>query len=223
MSKALYIIGTDTDVGKTVITGAIAAYLKKSGRDVGVYKPFQCAGNDAAILQQLAQSQDEPKEINPYYFEEALAPAVAAERAQSHIDFVKVVETFRTLQTRHEILISEGAGGLLVPLIGNKTHIELLKELRVPVLVVGRLGLGTINHTLLTLEVLKHNHIPCYGVILNELSPQNSVAEATNPQVLTDYYQVPLLGVFPYCPPPHEATKLCTSLPKELSNFLDKC
>ena len=79
MNKACYIIGTDTGVGKTIVTGAMAAYLKKQGRDVGVMKPFESACNDAQFLQKMSESFDPMEQINPYHFEEALAPAVAAQ------------------------------------------------------------------------------------------------------------------------------------------------
>ncbi len=222
MNKAFYIIGTDTSCGKTLVTGAMAAYLQSMGRDVGVMKPFESACEDSAFLKAMAGCNDPIETINPYHYDEPLAPAVAAERAGLSADFEHVITSFNQLRERHDILLAEGAGGLLVPLVETKTHVELLKELRVPVLLVARLGLGTINHTLLTMDVLKRNYIPCYGVILNETTPASSVAEKTNPQVLSDYYQIPLLGTYSHLEDISDKQALIAALPDTLKNYLNK-
>lgn len=135
--------------------------------------------------------------INPYYFREALAPGVAAKRLGRIISFSKIARKLKALEKNYDLILAEGAGGLLVPLQGKKTTLDLIRFLKVPVLLVGRLGLGTINHTLLTVEVLKRNRIPLLGVILNETTPRMSLAEKTNPSVLKAY-GVPVWGVFPH-------------------------
>lgn len=216
MGKALFIIGTDTDCGKTVVTGAIAACLRAGGRDVGVMKPFESASRDTLFLKEMSGSSDPIEDINPYHFDEALAPGVAAERASVEVSFDVVIQKFQRLRDRHEILLAEGAGGLLVPLEGAKTHVDLLNELQVPVLLVARLGLGTINHTLLTLSVLQQYDIECLGVLLNEITPSNSLAEETNLDVLRQYYEVPVLGVFPHVEKTNDPEGLVAAVPEAL-------
>jgi len=216
MSKAYFIIGTDTACGKTLVAGAIAAYLRQAGRDVCVMKPFESACNDSHFLKEISGTNEALELINPYHYDEALAPAVAAERSGQAADLQRVVQLFHELKGRHDYLIAEGAGGLLVPLVGSQTHIELLKQLDVPVLLVARLGLGTINHTLLTLAALKQNALPCAGVLLNEQTPKNSIAEQTNPDVLQQYFDVPILGIFPHLTAPIDRTQLADALPAGL-------
>ncbi len=221
MSKAYYIIGTDTNCGKTIVTGAIAAWLRKEGRDVGVFKPFEAASNDSQFLKEMSGSDDPLSEINPYHFDEPLAPGVAAERAKKEVSFETVKTLFQKLKERHEILLVEGAGGLLVPLVGRQTHIELLQQLKIPVLLVARLGLGTLNHTLLTLSVLRQNKIECAGVILNETVPQSSVAETTNPDILERHCDVPLLGTFPFVDNCGDPERLAASIPANLPRLTE--
>lgn len=216
MKKSYYIIGTDTGCGKTLIAGATAAWLRQQGRDVGVMKPFESACEDSVFLKEMSGSKDSLDLINPYRFEEPLAPGVAAERLGVSINLSYVIETFRTLQNRHDVLIAEGAGGLMVPLSGHKTHIDLLRDLKVSVIVVARLGLGTINHTLMTFDILRQHEIRCEGVILNEIIPQSTLAEKTNPDVLKRYYQVPLLGIFPYLSDTKEISNLSSAIPNRL-------
>lgn len=200
--KGIFIAGTDTAVGKTFVGGGLAAALRKKGVDMGVFKPFESgvgAGHaDYQYLKQMSGSQDPDDWICPNRFEEALAPAVAAEREGREIDWCAMTDCFEAIVTRHEFVIVEGCGGLLVPLAPQKTNMDLIKECEFPVLLVARLGLGTINHTLLSLEALQSRHIPCVGVVLNQTTPETGIAEQTNPEVLKKRSPVPILGVIPY-------------------------
>lgn len=136
-------------------------------------------------------------DINPYSFKEALAPGIAAHRCGVRISFSRIADKLKNLRKKYDLILVEGAGGLLVPLQGKKTTLDLIRFLKTPVLLVGRLGLGTLNHTLLTAEHLKRNRIPLLGVILNEITPRMSLAEKTNPAVLKEY-GLPVWGVFPH-------------------------
>lgn len=220
MGKALYIIGTDTDCGKTIVTAALAAFLKEQDIDVGVMKPFEAASEDSVFLKKMSDSADSLALINPYHFDEPLAPGVAAERHGIEVSLDKVEENFQTLKERHDILLVEGAGGLLVPLAREVTHLEWIDRLNIPVLLVARLGLGTINHTLLTLNALEHQAIAIKGVILNEVTPKKSIAEETNPEVLRDFYRVPLLGVFPHLKQVNNAAALAAAVPVAVQQAL---
>ncbi|MDO8520178.1 MAG: dethiobiotin synthase [Deltaproteobacteria bacterium] len=206
MGKTIFVCGTDTGVGKTVVTGALLAWLNAKGIRAGGFKPTEsgCGGMrrhlkraDAEFLKKRAAMPEPLDAINPYYFREALAPGVAAKRLGRIISFSKIARKLKALEKNYDLILAEGAGGLLVPLQGKKTTLDLIRFLKVPVLLVGRLGLGTINHTLLTVEVLKRNRIPLLGVILNETTPRMSLAEKTNPSVLKAY-GVPVWGVFPH-------------------------
>jgi dethiobiotin synthetase len=208
MPSAIFICGTDTGVGKTLITAALCAYLNQNGIRAGAFKPLEsgCAPSkgmkrhlrraDSEFLKKTADMPEALDDINCYYFKEPLAPGVAAQLNHQVVSFAKIKAAFTKLKTRYDVILVEGAGGLLVPLSGQKTNLDLIKFLDLPVLVIARLGLGTINHTLLTLRELHHHKIPVLGVILNEGSQKGTAADATNPSVLRKY-GVPIRGIFP--------------------------
>ena len=200
--KGLFIAGTDTGVGKTFVACGLAAALKAKGINVGVFKPFESGvGSGHADYKQLKEasgSKDPDHWICPYRFEEALAPAVAAERTGIEIDWCRVTDCFESIATKHDFMIVEGAGGLLVPLAPEKTNIDLIRECGFPVLLVARLGLGTINHTLLSLGYLKVQKIACAGVVLNQTTERSGLAEETNPSILKRLSPAPILGVIPF-------------------------
>ena len=135
--------------------------------------------------------------INPYYFSEPLAPGVAALRAGKKISFSKIKKNLNQLKKNYDLVLIEGAGGLLVPVSGLKTNLDLIKYLKTPVIIVARLGLGTINHTLLTYDYLIKNGVDVLGVVLNQTIPTKNVADKTNPDVLKKYIKAPLV-LFPY-------------------------
>lgn len=199
MRKSIFIIGTDTGVGKTVVTGAYSAWLNANGVRCGAFKPLEAGRGrgDSKFLKKMAGMNEPLRDINPYYFKEPLAPGIAAERGKKKISFTKIKKALQKLLIKYDLVLIEGAGGLLAPINHLQTNLDLIKFLKCPVLVVARLGLGTLNHTLLTLEHLKRNKIKILGVILNDQSSQKGVAEKTNPDVLRRY-GVPLLGIFPY-------------------------
>ncbi len=201
-NKGIFIAGTDTGVGKTFVAGGLAVALKAKGINVGVFKPFESGTavghEDYKYLKKMAAVDDPEDWICPYRFEEALAPAVAAQRAGIEIDWCRMTDCLESIATKHDFIIVEGAGGLLVPLAPGKTNTDLIRECGFPVLLVARLGLGTINHTLLSLECLQSRKISCLGVVLNQTTKETGIVEETNPQVLKDLLSVPLLGVVPW-------------------------
>jgi dethiobiotin synthetase len=206
--KAFFVTGTDTGVGKTVVTSAIAAYCSlKKHLDVGVMKPIESglpAGGsdlprgDAFLLKEASGSRDALSVIRPYIFEAPLAPEAASEREHVEIDVAAVDATYRKLSQSHDVLFVEGAGGILVPIRRGFFFIDLVKDWKIPVLVVSRLGLGTINHTLLTCRYLHHEGVAVAGVVLNDTDDAADPAKGHNAEMLSRYLDVPLLGVFPY-------------------------
>lgn len=200
--KGVFIAGTDTGVGKTTVAGGIASALRAKGVSVGVFKPFESGvgsgHTDYNYLKEMSGSKDPDEQVCPYRFAEALAPAVAAERAGVKVDWCHMTDCFESIAVKHDFVIVEGAGGLLVPLAPGKTNIDLIRECEFPVLLVARLGLGTINHTLLSLEALQSRKIPCLGIVLNQTTEKTGIAEETNPKALQALTSAPVLGVIPY-------------------------
>lgn len=206
--KAIFITGTDTGVGKTAISASLAAFFSlKKELNVGVMKPFESglartgrdeSASDARLLKEASGTSDTLEEINPYTFETPLAPEAAAKQENVVIDIDKVSKTFQKLRERHNVLVIEGAGGVLVPIGEGFFFCDLMKTWEIPVIIVSRLGLGTINHTLLTNVFLQSMGISVLGVILNDIDGVGDIAAKTNPQMLQQYLNVPILGIFPH-------------------------
>jgi dethiobiotin synthetase len=206
--RALFITGTDTGVGKTVISAGLSAFLSLRKRmDVGVMKPFECGLSkrnkdllpwDAICLREASGSSDDLDNISPYTFEAPLAPEVASMLEHVKIDIEIIDGIYKNILKNHDIVIIEGAGGVLVPIKKGFFFADLIKRWDVPTIVVSRLGLGTINHTLLTCNYLQSIGISIVGVILNDTDGTGNLAAKTNPEVLRRYLNVPILGIFPY-------------------------
>jgi dethiobiotin synthetase len=205
MPKGIFITGTDTGVGKTYIACGLAAELRKRGIDVGVMKPAETGCRmrnnrlvpaDAKRLMAAARVRDALSLVNPYPFRKPLAPAVAAEFEGKCIDPEVIVSAFRALGRRHDFLIVEGAGGIMVPLRPDYTYRELARELGLPALIVARPSLGTINHTLLTIESLHHAGVTIAGVVINHSRDGVSGdAERTSPAMIERMSKEKILSV----------------------------
>ena len=207
--NGFFVTGTDTGVGKTLIAGSIARALSNQGRRVGVMKPFEsgCQRNgdmvvpaDALFLKSMAGSQDDLTLICPYAFEKPLAPGIAAQKEKVVVKLNKVQAAYNRLRAKHDIMLVEGAGGLMVPVAGNNLIIDIIRLLKLPLIIVARSALGTINHTLLTVREAQRSGIRVCGIILNKVSPERDEAEDTNPEVLRRLARVPLVGRVPYIP-----------------------
>lgn len=220
-AKGLFVTGTDTEVGKTVVAAGIARALKRRGIDVGVMKPVASGGEpneDAAMLAEASGSGDPMEEINPICLPEPLAPTVAARRCGRSIDLRKVWDAFRSLSDRRKFMVVEGVGGLLVPLAEGITVADLAKGMDLPVLIVGRTGLGTINHTLLTVVAARGCFLRIAGIVLNQtVDTPWGVSEETNAGEIETHSGARVLGVLPYI----EDTKDFDSVADAVEQALD--
>lgn len=200
----LFIVGTDTGVGKTIVTAGLAAYLRQRGFDCGVMKPVESGGmsgapdSDSAYLKKISGSKDDIDLINTYAFEAPLAPGVAAQLEGVKISFDHIKERYRRLELLHPFVLVEGAGGLLVPLGKDKTLLDLIRYLELPVLLVARLGLGTVNHTLLSLECLSRNEIPVAGIVLNTTSLEPDLSTKYNRMTISEWTSIWIWGTLRY-------------------------
>ena len=200
MNKGIFITGTDTGVGKTVVACGIARLLRSWGVKVGVMKPIATGSRqDAVLLKQAAGVKDALDLINPQFFKAPLAPEVAAALERRELNLEAIYRAYWFLQKHYEVLIIEGIGGVKVPL-GESTYVlDLIQALRLPALVISRPTLGTLNHTLLTLDALLAEKIPVLGVLLNGQRGRG-LAEKTNPDTLQEHATVPVFGSVPYRP-----------------------
>lgn len=195
--------GTDTGVGKTFVGTALAALLEERGIDVGVMKPAETGvadpeaphySEDAARLVAAAKVDDSPDLVVPYRLREPLAPAVASELEGRKISFQVVLSAYAELQSRHEFLIVEGAGGLAVPFNEDLDMAGLARALDLPLLVVSPTGLGAINGSVLTVEYARARDLEISGILLNLRQKVPDLAERTNPRVIARLTGVPIHG-----------------------------
>jgi dethiobiotin synthetase len=213
----VFVTGTDTGVGKTVVSCALIASFRKLGLKVGVMKPVETGVGDAGpldaiALRDAAGSTDPLARICPQQFALPAAPNAAASAEDREVDLAAIDAAYETLAAERDLMLVEGEGGLLVPIRDDWTMADLAQKLDLPLLVVARASLGTINHTALTLEVAASKQLPVLGVIISHADGPISAADASNllslKQILGDRLlgEIPPLG--PTEPPPPDAINI---------------
>jgi dethiobiotin synthetase len=206
-ADGIFITGTDTEVGKTLIAAGLVVALQDQGIDVGVMKPLESGAlcfesapipRDAFYLKEIAGVQDDLELINPYCFRPPLAPGAAAEQEGVEVDLQRIKGAYEALKGRHQFMVVEGAGGLLVPIAKGTLLPELIKILDLPLLLVARSSLGTINHTLLTLAYCQQEGLEVMGTVINKSTLDADPAEEGNPRYITQFGRTSVWGTFPY-------------------------
>lgn len=200
MGKILFITGTDTGVGKTVLTAMLLRHLRESGVNALAMKPF-CSGSrgDARLLRGLQENLLTLEEINPFFFCRPVAPLADPGR-HNRIRLDSVLGKIRALARRCDVLLVEGIGGLMVPLEKNFTVADVVSGLQCPVLVVSANRLGTINHTLLTVKVMQEFGIKEFAIVMmgakkSDVSAYSNVTIVQKMLPGRDVFQLPNLGV----------------------------
>ncbi|MEH6942911.1 dethiobiotin synthase [Bacillus sp. JJ722] len=204
MAHAFWIVGTDTDIGKTFVTAHLMRFFQSSSKSVLPYKPIQTgliAENnkqfygDTEFYKSYSSVSLTEEHLNSYSFKEAASPHYAAKLEGKMIEESIILKKIEELQTLYDYVICEGAGGLFVPLDDQRNYqfIHLIKQSGLPVVLVTRTGLGTINHTLLSVEALKTNNIPLLGLVFNGYEGTN--IEKNNIETITQIISMPSLIV----------------------------
>ncbi|WP_303721804.1 dethiobiotin synthase [Malonomonas rubra] len=201
-AKGLFITGTDTGVGKTLVAAALTKMLVDKGVQVGVMKPAETGVNqpeqlglDGNLLKWAAQNQQTDDSICPYRLRAPLAPSVAASKERIRIAYSRLVEQAKNTINEYDFTIIEGAGGLMVPLAGGFLMADYARAVGLPLVVVCRPNLGTINHTLLTLFSARNLDLPVAGYLINNMPSEQTVAEETVAHSLASLTTDELLGV----------------------------
>jgi dethiobiotin synthetase len=211
MGKGLFITGTDTGVGKTLVARGLSLALRDLGYRVGVMKPAETGceekdgklfPRDAFFLKQASGCEEPLEKICPYRLSDPLAPSVAAARQEIVIDISLLAETYREISSAHDVTLVEGAGGLLVPLLPHYTYADLARLLKLPAVVVAANRLGAINHLLLTLEQASSRGLSLIGYVWNRLDESPSLAAETNRAALIGLTAVSCLGELPFLTTP---------------------
>lgn len=206
MSRGIFVTGTDTGAGKTIVSAVIARLAALSGLKTAVMKPVTSGcisrngvriSEDAELAACGAGITALPPESTPYLLEAPLAPSVSAEKEGIRIDLEKIAADYATLTAANDFTVVEGAGGLMVPLAGGLLVADLIRRLDLPVIVAARPGLGTVNHTLLTCFAARQMGITVTGVIICGFPDAPDEAEASAPHLIGSLSGAPLLGIFP--------------------------
>ncbi|MDH4028197.1 MAG: dethiobiotin synthase, partial [Nitrospirota bacterium] len=208
MNKGIFITGTDTGVGKTFVSAGIIRAMREAGIAVCPMKPVESGCRtingrlvpaDAMKLIRVSGVKESVELINPYRFKHPLAPAVAAEIEGVKISRKRILSAYERLSKKYDVTIVEGAGGIMVPVYKKYLFIDLAKDLGLPVIIVSRPGLGTINHTLLTIEAARNRGLRVAGVVINySIKTKKGLSERTNPAVIESLGGAPVLGIVPY-------------------------
>ncbi|HGJ64452.1 TPA: dethiobiotin synthase [bacterium] len=217
MAKGFFVTGTDTGVGKTIISASLICFLNNLGYRTGAMKPIESGckiqrftglkttstdiliPNDGMFLKKIANMQEPIDLITPIRFREPLAPFTASKIEGKSINIGKIKDAFSRLSKKYELLIVEGIGGLLVPIKKNYYVLDLAKDIGLPLIVVARPSLGTLNHTMLTVNYAIKEGLRVAGIIMNyNKPPENTIAEKTNSDILKKISPIPIIGIFPY-------------------------
>lgn len=204
LPSRFFVTGTDTGVGKTTVTVRLMQQLIAQGKTVVGMKPVASGcewlegrwqNEDVRLLTAASNVKAPPELINPYRFTPAIAPHIAAAQAGVEIQLEVIQTAYTQLTAMADVVIVEGAGGLLVPL--NQTHsiADLIQALQLPALIVVGMRLGCINHALLTAQVLKSRQIDCCGWVANRIDPHMSMPEENLQTLIDSLQQPPLLQV----------------------------
>ena len=198
----IFVTGTDTGVGKTQASAALLSLMADAGLAPRPFKPYEsgCASlrrpADALALKEAARSELPLSLVCPHRFRLPLAPGIAAQRERRPASWATTLAAWRTVGKG--ACVVEGAGGLLVPLDGTHDVIDLIATLRLPVLLVARAGLGTLNHAGLSLAALAARKVPVAAVLLSRCSSAKDPSERDNARLLAERHGVRVLGPVPH-------------------------
>src|SRR5919199_411289 len=206
--KGIFLTGTDTNIGKTTIASSLASLLRKKGVDVGVMKPFATGeriysskykSKDSALLARAAKVKDPDEEINPFFYSIPTAPFPAAKmQSEKQPNVEDAIRIYRKLAARHDFMIVEGIGGIMVPLTKKQYVAHFAKLLDLPIMIVAGCKLGTINHTLLTAKVCDDFGLNILGIIVNGLPLKESLLQRQTIETISELSKLKILSVIPF-------------------------
>ena len=202
--KSLFITGTDTDVGKTYITAGLGVTFRKMGIDVGVMKPFAAGraqkkgykSKDIVIISKAAQACDPENLVNPQFFPIPASPYTAWKNLKTKPKISTILSSFKKLSKLHDMILVEGMGGIMTPILKDYYVTNLIKEMKVPAVIVTRSKVGTVNHTIMTVKMCEKYKITIKGIIINDFDDGYPVNELKRD--LQNLTGVKVLGSIPF-------------------------
>ena len=209
-AHGLFITGTDTGVGKTLVTACLTALLNESGTNTVPYKPVQSGGiataagwlaEDVMFYQDVCTLPYTQSQLCSYCLEPAFSPHLAARETGVQIEATRMKKQFHHLACSHDIVLVEGAGGLAVPITETDNElymtVDLIRELRLPLLLVTHAGLGTLNHTVLTVEYARSHGLAIIGLLINRMPTVPTIMQQDNVRMIEKLTGAPVLGIIP--------------------------
>jgi dethiobiotin synthetase len=202
-----FITGTDTGVGKTLVSCALLHGFAAQGKRVAGFKPVAAGvdadgmNDDAKALLAAGNIPLSYEQVNPYCLREAIAPHIAAKRENVHIELPRIVAACRELAAQADVVIVEGAGGFIVPLNDSQNTAGLAKEFGIPIILVIGMRLGCLNHAMLTIEAINTRGLSLAGWVANKLC-KDMPALQQNIEALSERIAAPLLGIVPHMAQP---------------------
>jgi len=202
--KSLFITGTDTDVGKTYIAAGLAVTFRKMGINVGVMKPFAAGAaqkkgyksKDIVIISKAAQACDPESLVNPQFFPIPASPYTAWKNLKIKPKISTILSSFKKLSKLHDMILVEGMGGIMTPILKDYYITNLIKEMKISTVIVTRSKVGTVNHTIMTVKMCEKYKIPVKGIIINNFEDGYPVKELTRD--LQNLTGVKVLGSIPF-------------------------
>ena len=202
--KSIFITGTDTDVGKTYITAGLGVVLRKMGVDVGVMKPFAAGtaqkkgykSEDIKIISRAVMACDPENLVNPQFFPIPASPYTAWKKLKTKPKVSTILSSFKKLTKLHDMLLVEGMGGAMTPIFKDYYVTNLIKDMKIPTVIVTRSKIGTVNHTIMTVNMCEKYKIPIKGIIINNFDNGYSIKDLTKD--LQNLTGVKVLGSIPF-------------------------
>lgn len=205
MSKGVFIVGTDTDVGKTIVTAGLLYILRSRGYNATYFKAALSGAleegdklipSDTKVVCDVSNLQELHENITPYVYKTAVSPHLAAIIEKKPIDLEVIKEKYQYLKAKYDYIITEGSGGIICPLIDDEKGIytldNLVKDLNFSVIIVARAGVGTINHTVLTVKHIENLGIKIKGIIINNYE-ENQVVD-DNIRIIEQLTKIPVIA-----------------------------
>jgi len=203
----VFITGIDTEIGKTAIACGFAWLLRKNEIKVGVMKPFATSSKiyskdyksqDTAKLAKAAGVGDPDETLNPVFFPLTASPLMAAEISHKPINLKKVIEKFMFLKKKYDFIVVEGIGGVMVPITYKVSLLHIVRKMNLPVIIVSRPKLGSINHTVMTINACREFKVPIVGIIFNQMPIRPNIVESMTPFYIERLTKTKTLSVIPF-------------------------
>jgi dethiobiotin synthetase len=227
LSAGLFITGTDTNVGKTLISASLAWKLSKYYDKVCVMKPFATSdkifsdefnSKDLYLLSKSIKLNEDQNYLNPFFYKLPASPYMASKILNKKPPSINsAFKKYNYLKKKYNFLIVEGIGGIMVPLNQKYNLIDFIKLIQLPLIIVTTPIVGTVNHTLLTIQKCKDYNIPIKGLIINKMPERASIVEKTTPSFIEELTKIKVLGVIPY----YKSIKFNDSTFKKISNKIN--